>query len=57
MLPLTVITGAFGMNVTVPFQTNAAEHDPDAIAFYGILAGMVGIGGVLLLLFKKYDFL
>lgn len=46
MLPLTFITGLFGMNVPLPFA-----HDP--LIFYGILAAMFSVG-VVMILFSKW---
>ncbi len=45
MLPLTLISGIFGMNVKLPFQEN-----PEA--FFGIAGVMLGIAGVMFVYFK-----
>ncbi len=46
MLPLSVITGMYGMNVALPMGKNP-------IAFYVILSGMVLIMGGMMLFFKR----
>lgn len=47
MLPLTVVTGLFGMNVQFPFITNT-------VAFWSIVCVMILIMVVLLLYFRKF---
>ena len=46
MLPLTVVTGMYGMNVNLPFQT-------EGWAFWGIVGLMVTITVVLLAFFQR----
>ena len=46
MLPLTVVTGMYGMNVNLPFQT-------EGWAFWGIVGLMVTITVVLLVFFQR----
>ncbi|MBR5784629.1 MAG: magnesium transporter CorA family protein [Bacteroidales bacterium] len=46
MLPLTVVTGLYGMNVQLPFQTQNW-------AFWGVVAVMVIITGALLVFFQR----
>ncbi|HRZ41080.1 MAG TPA: magnesium transporter CorA family protein [Bacteroidales bacterium] len=46
MLPLSVITGMYGMNVALPMGKNP-------VAFYVILSGMVLIMGGMMLFFKR----
>lgn len=46
VLPLTFLTGIYGMNVLLPF-----EHESSA--FWGIVLVMFGIGGGMVALFKK----
>ena len=67
-LPPTLISGAFGMNVDVPFQTSGANDDdaPDSWSvwfndnngpFFTIVLISVMISALLLLLFYKYNML
>lgn len=46
MLPLTLLSGVYGMNIILPYQ-----HDPNA--FWIVSSIMVGIVGVMLIFFKK----
>ncbi|MCR5424601.1 MAG: magnesium transporter CorA family protein [Bacteroidales bacterium] len=46
MLPLTVVTGIFGMNVDFPFISNTT-------AFWGIIAAMILLMGGLLIFFQR----
>lgn len=46
VLPLTLLTGIYGMNVLLPLEN-------DKSAFWIILLIMIGIGGGMILLFKK----
>ena len=46
MLPLTVVTGMYGMNVNLPFQT-------EGWAFWGIVGLMIAITVVLLVFFQR----
>ena len=46
ILPLTFITGLYGMNVDLPFQTKAW-------AFYGLLGVMVVVAVAFIIVFKK----
>jgi magnesium transporter len=46
MLPLTVVTGMYGMNVNLPFQT-------EGWAFWGIVGLMITITVVLLVFFQR----
>ncbi len=46
VLPLTLLTGIYGMNVLLPLEN-------DKSAFWIILLIMLGIGGGMILLFKK----
>ncbi len=50
MLPLTFITGLFGMNVLLPYQENPQ-------AFVGLIVGMIAILGALLGYFAKKGWL
>jgi len=50
MLPLTFITGLWGMNVTVPGQPDTADYT----WFYVILGGMAAYSAIVIILFKKY---
>lgn len=45
MLPLTFLSGIFGMNVTLPYQENPQ-------AFIGVAVAMAGIAGVMFIYFK-----
>ena len=45
MLPLTLVSGIYGMNITLPFA-----HHPQA--FWGVIALMAGVGGGMLTFFK-----
>jgi magnesium transporter len=46
VLPLTLFTGIYGMNVLLPFEGNNS-------AFWGIIIVMLAIGGGMVALFKK----
>ncbi len=46
VLPLTFLTGIYGMNVLLPFED-------DNSTFWGIVVVMLGIGGGMVALFKK----
>ena len=46
ILPLTFITGLYGMNVELPFQDKAW-------AFYGLLGMMAVVAVVFIIVFKK----
>jgi len=46
ILPLTFITGLYGMNVELPFQTKSW-------AFYGLLGLMVVVAAVFIIIFKR----
>ena len=46
MLPLTVITGIFGMNVAFPFISNTT-------AFWGIIGAMILLMGALIIFFQR----
>jgi len=46
VLPLTFLTGIYGMNVLLPFESESS-------AFWGIVLVMLGIGGGMVALFKK----
>ncbi len=46
VLPLTFLTGIYGMNVLLPFEN-------DNSTFWGIVVVMLGIGGGMVALFKK----
>ncbi len=46
ILPLTFITGLYGMNVRLPFQE-------DSWAFYGLIGVMVVVAGVFMFVFKR----
>jgi Mg2+ and Co2+ transporter CorA len=50
MLPLTFITGLWGMNVNVPGQ----PETEDFTWFYVILGGMAAYSAIVIILFKKY---
>ncbi|MEB3329528.1 MAG: CorA family divalent cation transporter, partial [Candidatus Sericytochromatia bacterium] len=45
MLPLTLVSGIYGMNIALPFA-----HHPQA--FWGVLALMAGVGGGMLTFFR-----
>lgn len=46
MLPLTVVTGLFGMNIDFPFNTNVT-------AFWGVIGAMVIITTLLIVYFQR----
>jgi len=46
VLPLTLLTGIYGMNVLLPLES-------DKSAFWIIMALMLGIGVGMIILFKK----
>jgi magnesium transporter len=46
ILPLTFITGLYGMNVRLPFQE-------DSWAFYGLIGVMVAVAGIFMFVFKR----
>lgn len=46
MMPVTIITGFYGMNVRLPFESN---HN----IWIGILGGMLGISTIMYFLFKR----
>ena len=46
ILPLTFITGLYGMNVRLPFQE-------DFWAFYGLIGVMVVVAGIFMFVFKR----
>ena len=50
LLPLTFITGLYGMNVGLPMQ-----DDPNS--FFIVLVSMIAIAGVMLLYFKRKDWI
>jgi len=50
ILPLTFITGLYGMNVELPFQG-------EKWAFYGLIGLMVVVAGVFFLIFKRRKWL
>ncbi|KAL7753984.1 CorA metal ion transporter [Sorochytrium milnesiophthora] len=50
-LPMTVITGLFGMNVTVPLQK--ADDPEDPVWFWAILAAMAGMAVLMLAVGKR----
>lgn len=56
VLPMTVVTGMWGMNVPVPGQEGATEP-PNLGWFLGITAGLVVFAIVAALLFKKIKWL
>lgn len=56
VLPMTVITGMWGMNVPVPGQLGATEP-PNLAWFFGITAALVLFAIVAGLLFKKIKWL
>mmetsp|Transcript_18480 Transcript_18480/g.45358 ORF Transcript_18480/g.45358 Transcript_18480/m.45358 type:complete len:770 (+) Transcript_18480:226-2535(+) len=55
-VPLTTITGMWGMNVVVPGQVNEFdESDPMAyLPFFAIITGMILTSTLLTMLFRKY---
>jgi len=46
ILPLTFITGLYGMNVPLPFQN-------ESWAFYGLLGLMVVVAAMFFIIFKR----
>ncbi len=51
-MPLTVLTGMFGMNVTVPHLPGG-----EAAQFWWLLALMVGLSGLMLWFFRRRDWI
>jgi magnesium transporter len=56
VLPMTVVTGMWGMNVPVPGQSGVTEP-PNLSWFFGITAGLVFFAIVAVILFKKIKWL
>jgi len=58
-LPLSVVTGLFGMNVPVPLQPGEVFElaDPKLVPFYAITLAISGTAFVFYRNFKKKDFL
>ncbi len=48
MLPLTFVTGLFGMNVPVPGQESSGQF-----FFYGIVGGMLVLTLVMVFIFRR----
>eukprot|EP00475_Leptophrys_vorax_P032094 TRINITY_DN4920_c0_g2_i3.p1 TRINITY_DN4920_c0_g2~~TRINITY_DN4920_c0_g2_i3.p1 ORF type:complete len:145 (+),score=34.78 TRINITY_DN4920_c0_g2_i3:124-558(+) len=59
LLPITYITGLFGVNVPIPYQTGSGPNQDyaDLTAFYCLLIGMMVFAVVLSFGFKKHRWL
>ncbi len=60
-VPLTTITGIWGMNVVVPGQSESGTFDADDartyLPFIAICVGMLGVSILMSLAFRRYKFL
>ncbi|CAN8096883.1 unnamed protein product [Discula destructiva] len=54
IVPLNVITGLFGMNVTVPWSS---AHTDSLAPFFGIVAVLVAFSALCILLARRYRYL
>lgn len=57
VLPMTVVTGMWGMNVQVPGQPLDPNQSVDVGWFLGITAGLVLFAIIAVILFKKIHWL